>query len=192
MNKPFADEDLAKILERIENGEKIEALELEKLLVKQVRDKNKFEHGEIIFKYLRETAKHKRQGSIDIGAFQRGLFTLIRYAPTLEKALSYANMFFVEIQEPLRTPYAEVVVLTNLLVLLNKRHTVESMKLGLRLIQLIIDIGVFRLNPNRFWNEFSVRSKDAIQVLLTVCDSVLRYHRLQLNSDRSGFIPIKR
>jgi hypothetical protein len=162
----------AKILRNFRNAEELYQ-DMEAILTEKKFDKN----------YMYNIA--------DIGGYQRAIATMVRYAPSPEKALAYANLFFKEKDEPFRTPSKELVILTNLIFVYKRKGTYEYMKAALELTKLALSIGIYKIDSKFYEDPYSksLSFDNSLSVFEDVCSKVIMYFNMEFNSDKTDLVP---
>lgn len=180
--------------ERKNNNQPLHPSFISKAIATEVKVKGNFKNGEILFGYLtnvlneRKGTCHNYQfNQMEVVSFQRAVGTMVRYAPTAEKARYMFNLTLKEFGPPLRTSALELTLLNNLVYV----HTqFKQMKEALGLIEVALEIGIF---------QFKVQDDDFIhnhkfsnpqEVFETLSNKVLRYFRLEFNQDKTELRPI--
>lgn len=158
-------------------------------IVNEIKDNQRFDNAEILFGYLVEilTERKKKYGSFneyDVVAFQRAAGTLVRYAPTADKARDYFNLTLRDIDKGLISINLELTIIINLIFVYSQHHLMEA---ALEIVKTAIEIGIYhvtvddQLQPERF--------KDPIPVFDTISAKVLKHFNMELNEDKTEVRP---
>lgn len=183
------------LTEQRENNVTVSASQISISLVREVAVNGKYNYDEKLFKmledYLQEKVEHQPDyqfGASEIVPFERSIAILIRYAPTAALARHYFLIALRKYKAPLRTPYLELILLTNLMYVYTAKNYMND---ALELLQMALGIGVRGVQiPMTSFQKASTKSRDHIVVFNAVASIVLGYHNLEYTKDKSGFQPI--
>lgn len=141
-------------------------------------DNNMDRHG-----YYQNTNHTTR---FDAAAFQRAICSLVRYAPTRDKALKYLCFFLDQIGPPLRTAKTEITMLINIIYKYAKdvsspgvaQQALDFIKIGLE--RDVMNIPA-EYDPNDSF-------QDPANVFFSVSQPILRQLNLRFSQDRRSLV----
>lgn len=188
------------IMDRRQTNLYISPATISSAISKEVKFNRNYRYGEELFIFLEDNLEEKRESRPDyqfaeneIGAFQKAMATLIRYAPNISKARYYFCLTLEKYVSPFRSARLEVILLTNLIYVSTTNQQAENMKDALELIQTALDMGVLQVEfPKEEDASLSNHFGDTLEVFETVARKVLKYYRLEFNSDKTGVQPSTR
>ncbi|KAG2207237.1 hypothetical protein INT47_012290 [Mucor saturninus] len=183
--------ELQELLGQISANQPSHVRFISKVLIREVKKNGNYQTGEQLFDHLIKTLKEKKvsrptyvYSEMEISAFQRSIATLVRYAPTAEKARYMFNLTLREYQLPLRTVALELILLNNLLFV---HSQFNEMKDALTIIETALEIGAFQLDPRNYYDKYdNAKFSDPLQVFETLSGKVLRHYRLEFNEDKTA------
>ncbi|KAL0079122.1 hypothetical protein J3Q64DRAFT_1763867 [Phycomyces blakesleeanus] len=125
---------------------------------------------------------------IDGDLFRKAIAALVRYAPNPQLALNYTTFYMRDIEEPLRTQTSENFVLVNLIYVYSKSKSSTYLEDALDFVKHGITRGLAIQVPQGASRSYNVCPK----VFDTVCQPVLRFHKVQISKDRRCIEPISK
>ncbi|KAI9362229.1 hypothetical protein BD770DRAFT_382202 [Pilaira anomala] len=156
-----------------------------KALSNEIKDKQRFDHAEILFGYLLEILverkkKYSNYNELDIVALQRAVGTLVRYAPTPDKARHYFHLTLKEIDKSLITINLELTIIINLIYVYSQHHL---MKEALEIVKTAVEIGIYHVKVDHKYQPD--KFKDPIPVFDTISAKILKHFNMELNEDKT-------
>lgn len=187
--------ELQQILERKSNNLPSHPAFVSKVLAREVKLGN-YKTGEVLFEYLTAVLKEKKNfkqeyiyNEMEAASFQRSAATMVRYAPTTEKARYMFNLTFSKFDPPFRTVALEITLLNNLLYV----HTqANEMKNALSLIEVALEIRVFQMELSEIDFGPNLKFSNPLEVFETLSSKVLRYYRMEFNEDKTEIKHVKK
>ncbi|KAJ8656222.1 hypothetical protein O0I10_008016 [Lichtheimia ornata] len=123
----------------------------------------------------------------DAGAFQRAICSLVRYAPTRDKALQYLCFFLYQIGPPLRTAKTEITMLINIIYMYAKDKELPNVaQQALDFIKIGLERDVMNVPPEHDPND---SFQDPASVFFSVSKPILRQLNLRFSQDRRSIVP---
>lgn len=186
------------IQDRKKAGDILTAAFISRALVQEAKTFKNFQNAEELYTEMETVLMQKRlfdenyvYNSAEVGSYQRAISTLVRYAPTPEKALEYASIFFKDKDEPFRTASKELVVLTNLIYVYKSKNSEEYMRMALELTKLALAIGVYKIDAKHYEDPYSRHNgfNNTASVFEAVTQRVLYYFKMELNTDKTDLVP---
>ena len=105
-----------------------------------------------------------------MAAFQRAICSLVRYAPTRDKALKYLCFFLYQIGPPMRTAKTEITMLINIIYIYDQEKSLNVARQAVDFIRIGLERGVFDIPEkttanDSFQNPASVFRSVSIPIL---------------------------
>jgi hypothetical protein len=122
----------------------------------------------------------------EVNVFQKSIATMIRYAPSPQKALDYSS-YMLSQPPPLRTEFVETTCLINLIFVYRVAGSPDAMDKALELIRVGLDRKVYNLKAHRKYERDNVA-----EVFFEVSGKVVAYHHLQFSADKKTLEPCPR
>ncbi|KAI8879779.1 hypothetical protein K501DRAFT_276224 [Backusella circina FSU 941] len=185
--------NLKHILEMQKEKERVTLHDYLHAIVNESKHDKNYDNAQAIFGLLLKHLDHAlslRPQKIyildEISIFQRAIATLIRYAPSPQKALDYTAYLLAQ-APPLRTEHVETTCLINLIFVYRVDGTPDAMDKALDLIRMGLDRKVYNLEA-RMKHECD----NVADVFVQVSRKVLAYHHLQFSMDMKSLEPYQR
>lgn len=122
----------------------------------------------------------------DAAAFQRAICSLVRYAPTRDKALKYLCFFLDQIGPPLRTAKTEITMLINIIYMYAKDASSPGVaQQALDFIKIGLERDVMNIPAEHDPND---SFQDPANVFFSVSKPILRQLNLRFSQDRRSLV----
>lgn len=158
-----------------------------------------YELAEELFQYLLQIFKYKTvnkpnyyYSELDVIAIQRSISSLVRYAPTPERARYYFNYALGQLEEPVLSLTFEITILNNLLYVHTLSTDEDQMKEALEILKASLEVGVFQSEIPASFAQQNTRFNDPLEVFETLSRKVLRYFKLEFNEEKTALRPAQR